>query len=725
MKYWAVRAELDGIDKTEEFIEQEIWETLYKEDYTPLIKSIQTGDLIAIKSLRFQKHDLPFDSHHCRVSCMDVYAIGTVIENMGDGKRLRVNWQPQYAQKTIYWTTYSPAVIEIKSRQAQKYIFENVEQDFSVLEKYYRKKSARNDEPISDEFILSQFRAVQNFKFIERDEIQKTLFLRLARYVHTAPMDWWITSSNQVHPVRFGVNNQYHGRNSTRGYVAAVGFDEQGTFYVPNDMAYFADQQGAVRLTKTSMQDLEQIEFEKMDIDRDPFVGYWPEDYQQEQEQQESEMNTPPILKDLNRILFGAAGTGKTYHTINHALSILDHKSLEELEHEDRTKLKADFDCYIEQGRIKFVTFHQSFSYEDFVEGIRAEVDVESDQLTYAVKSGVFKDICEKASGQHLQFHNNENSLDSFLEEISLKPMVLNTIKNKEFKVSYIGHGHVIHCQPMASENNATYRANINSIREILQGSEPEILYNSSYVYAIANFIKQKYKPTEIKEKFLEPYVLIIDEINRGNISRIFGELITLIEDSKRKYAEEELSVTLPYSKKVFSVPSNVYIIGTMNSSDRSLTGLDIALRRRFTFIEMPPKPELLNDISVEGLNIGALLKVMNQRIEVLLDRDHCIGHANFMSLKNKPILEHLTEIFKQKIIPQLQEYFFDDWAKINLVLFNNGMLVEDHSLNLADLFPANFEQELGYANEKTIWKINPEAFKTIDAFHQILGLKG
>ena len=142
---------------------------------------------------------------------------------------------------------------------------------------------------------------------------------------------------------------------------------------------------------------------------------------------------------------------------------------------------------------------------------------------------------------------------------------------------------------------------------------------------------------------------MIVDEINRGNISRIFGELITLIEDSKRQGAEEELSVTLPYSKEEFSVPSNVYIIGTMNSSDRSLTGLDIALRRRFTFVEMPPKPELLNDIEVEGVNIGKLLEVINQHIEVLLDRDHCIGHANFMSLKNQPTLEHLASIFTQK----------------------------------------------------------------------------
>ena len=221
-----------------------------------------------------------------------------------------------------------------------------------------------------------------------------------------------------------------------------------------------------------------------------------------------------------------------------------------------------------------------------------------------------------------------------------------------------------------------------------------------------------------------EPYVLIIDEINRGNISRIFGELITLIEDSKREGADEPLSVKLPYSKKEFSVPKNLYIIGTMNSSDRSLTGLDIALRRRFTFIEMLPKPELLKDIKVEDLKIDKLLGIINQRIEVLLDRDHCLGHANFMTLKEKPTLKHLASIFRQKIIPQLQEYFFDDWEKIDLVLNRNGMLVKESNKKISELFPADVLEGLGYLNQKEIWKIDPDAFNKIENYKSILGMQ-
>lgn len=170
---------------------------------------------------------------------------------------------------------------------------------------------------------------------------------------------------------------------------------------------------------------------------------------------------------------------------------------------------------------------------------------------------------------------------------------------------------------------------------------------------------------------------MIIDEINRGNISRIFGELITLIEPSKRAGAIEELSTTLPYSKKLFSVPDNLYLIGTMNTADRSLAGLDIALRRRFTFVEMPPKPELLADTNIDGVNIGRLLEVMNERIEVLLDRDHCLGHAYFMPLKQEQTLDKLATIFKPDH-PLLQEYFFEDWERINWVL--NGQQTDDRT---------------------------------------------
>lgn len=451
-------------------------------------------------------------------------------------------------------------------------------------------------------------------------------------------------------------------------------------------------------------------------------------DNKQKKQQTKELMEEVMIQQPLNRILFGAAGTGKTFHCINYALSIIENKPLDVLEQEDRTVLKTRFDQYKEQGQIKFVTFHQSFSYEDFVEGIRAETD-EHGSLTYNVKSGVFKEICEdaelesevKSSKTLVPTEASINQvIESLIQKAKLEEQTFYTKRNVEFKVTSNASGTLF----AQTSKDTSISLSLRHIKNYLKFQSKNIVDNRAYEWAIANSLSSEIQFEDI-DKQIKPYVLIVDEINRGNISRIFGELITLIEDSKRQGAEEELSVTLPYSKEEFSVPSNVYIIGTMNSSDRSLTGLDIALRRRFTFVEMPPKPELLNDIEVEGVNIGKLLEVINQRIEVLLDRDHCIGHANFMSLKNQPTLEHLASIFTQKIIPQLQEYFFDDWAKINLVFFNNGMLIADDIFKKNNLFPSNFEEELGYSNEKKIWKIKTEAFNTIDAFLQILGPKG
>ncbi|QSX31860.1 AAA family ATPase [Shewanella cyperi] len=230
--------------------------------------------------------------------------------------------------------------------------------------------------------------------------------------------------------------------------------------------------------------------------------------------------------------------------------------------------------------------------------------------------------------------------------------------------------------------------------------------------------------PVAIEDNAAEPdkRVLIIDEINRGNISRIFGELITLIEPSKRAGAPEALEVMLPYSKKSFKVPGNVYLIGTMNTADRSLAGLDIALRRRFTFKEMPPKPELFKELIIEGINIKMLLEVMNQRIAVLLDRDHCLGHAYFMPLFEAPTLKKLADIFKQNIIPLLQEYFFEDWERICWVLNDQSKAEEDAFIvedgaNFTELFP-KVDDSLRRVKR---WRLNDEAFSRRSAYSGIL----
>ena len=161
------------------------------------------------------------------------------------------------------------------------------------------------------------------------------------------------------------------------------------------------------------------------------------------------------------------------------------------------------------------------------------------------------------------------------------------------------------------------------------------------------------------------PYAIFIDEINRGNVSSIFGELITLIEDDKRLGAKNEMSLTLPYSGKQFSVPNNLHIIGTMNTADRSVEALDTALRRRFSFVEMMPDVEKITQ-EFGGIKLSEVLKTINDRIELLIDRDHTIGHSYFMNLET---FADLAAAFNDKIVPLMQEYFYGDYGKIGLVL--------------------------------------------------------
>lgn len=248
----------------------------------------------------------------------------------------------------------------------------------------------------------------------------------------------------------------------------------------------------------------------------------------------------------------------------------------------------------------EFVTFHQSFAYEDFIEGIKPDLNPETKELTYKIEDGVFKSLCNKARRDP---------------------------SNK--------------------------------------------------------------------------YAIFIDEINRGNVSAIFGELITLIEESKRTGNEDAVELTLPYSKDKFSIPNNVYIIGTMNTADRSVETLDTALRRRFSFIEMQPKPELLVDSAYKDVNLKRLLETINQRIEVLIDKDHQIGHSYFLGIQN---LEDLKLTFKDKIIPLLEEYFYGDFGKIGLVL--GGKFIYQESNNAK--FPKNFYYENEFLEDKKMYRFTP-----------------
>ena len=410
----------------------------------------------------------------------------------------------------------------------------------------------------------------------------------------------------------------------------------------------------------------------------------------------------------LNQILYGPPGTGKTYRTIAKAIEVIEQREVGD--NEKRDVLKRNFDKYKETGQIAFVTFHQSYGYEEFVEGIKAETTDEGNIL-YEVKPGIFKKICENAKDRS----NFDEVYEKFLSDLSeIGEVELKTkVQHKKFKISKSTSDSVI---VMPYTEKATKMV---ITKKMIHAYivDREIIDWKPYVVPISEYIEEKYKiDIDDSEK---NYVLIIDEINRGNISKIFGELITLIEADKRLGAEEATEVILPYSGKPFGVPSNLYIIGTMNTADRSIALMDTALRRRFVFEEMMPNYDKLP--VVDGIDVGEMLKKINDRIEYLYDRDHTIGHAYFMGLekvRDEKRFDELGQVFKNRIIPLLQEYFYDDWEKIRLVLGDNQKKDEDFRFiqvskekNAKSLF-GNIENFDGMIDEeKKIYTLNDEAF--------------
>ena len=432
--------------------------------------------------------------------------------------------------------------------------------------------------------------------------------------------------------------------------------------------------------------------------------------------QQKDKVNFP-----LNQILYGPPGTGKTYNTIAKAIEIIRGKKVgkEEINDEEKRKvLKKQFDEYAQSGQIKFVTFHQSYGYEEFVEGIKPVFDKESQDkgLEYKITNGIFKDICKNT------IFNIGDTIEGYT--ISYAGTELIKLKKKNIPGEIPVPIYLIEELVRLLKNRSITIEDIKN--KSAADKNPEILekyivngYTNLFTYLVEYYMEKSNRKSEKR-------VLIIDEINRGNISKIFGELITLIEPSKRLGADDEIIVELPYSKEKFGVPSNLYIIGTMNTADRSIALMDTALRRRFEFVEMMPQPELLGTIKIKykdkdidpkeiEIDFTAMLKTINERIEYLYDRDHAIGHAYFMSLKDSADISELASIFKNKILPLLQEYFYDDWEKIRLVLGDNQkqddktqFVKVKEEKKLSDLFGG----EIDDIGDKVLYEINEGAFE-------------
>ena len=470
---------------------------------------------------------------------------------------------------------------------------------------------------LDDEELLRHFDSQQAFSEFRAEWKPEyaALFCRLARAVHDAGLDWWHTGDG----IQVRCGRKDPGALRAHGRLAIVDGQQPRTIRFRHDHPVGAiPTRERHPLTEELVDRIETGLAEGPNFPdswRSDRPGLWPDQLEQEEtaqsddgaEDDEEEVGEAGRLP-LNTILYGPPGTGKTYATVSRCVEICDGMAPEE----DKD-LRARHGQLMDEGRIEFVTFHQSYGYEEFVEGIRPV-------------SGA-----DGGGGGQLQ----------------VEPGILKRIADRA--------------------------------RNVAGG---------------------------------QPHVLVIDEINRANISKVMGELITLLEEDKREGAENEVVVTLPYSGKRFALPANLHILGTMNTADRSIAVLDTALRRRFRFEELSPKPELLNHAGKRtGVDLASVLRVMNERLEYLVDRDHLIGHAWFMGAETR---DDVDDVMRHKIIPLIAEYFYADWTKVRAVLGGTDHFVERRGLSV----PPGLEN--GTGEERYRWSVQ-ERFDG-DAYRYLVG---
>ena len=442
----------------------------------------------------------------------------------------------------------------------------------------------------------------------------------------------------------------------------------------------------------------------------------------------------PPPCEPSNIILYGPPGTGKTYRTVRRALEvILGPDKLEGLRDKGLLPLFREHQA---RGQIEFVTFHQAYGYEEFVEGIRPVLDQGADaQVRYEIHDGVFKRIALRAAAEGLRTESAQPDFDELWEQLvrdlgSEGTRIVKALSGKTYQLSLSSQGSIwsTPCQ-VDAENNllALEEGHQTASREnaILYwkhrqelGPDPK---QFTYEKTTQLFAREKGgtggnhytalllvytqlldlsrtagarkaelidRTARVQQALDKPgpsatfsfsarspqYVLIIDEINRGNMSKILGELITLLEPDKRLAARNELKLPLSYTPQHrFAVPPNLHVLGTMNTADRSIALMDVALRRRFTFEELMPDAGIIREILRERIPhkafialVADLFDTLNDRIRFLYDRDHQLGHSYFLDLTD---VESLRLVFRDRLIPMLQEYFYGAWDKICIVL--------------------------------------------------------
>ena len=639
---------------------------------------------------------------------------------------------------------------------------------------------------MTDEQLLARFDGDEKFRLRRSawSEEQARSFCLMARAVHSHGLDWYHTN---IPEIRFGRRQQSAGRaEPTLGVLHlagnAVKFSHSSPQYSLSG-TFVLDDEGAEAFASALDEAADKMKgSQQLQTDRQ---GYWPDDYATDVAAEVRDLGRS-TMSPTNLILYGPPGTGKTYQTAREAVALCDGTAPD-----DRLAIKERYDALVEAGQISFVTFHQSYAYEDFVEGLRPVTGDDEGEGSAAgfrlePRRGTFREISalaeqarhkgSRASGidlggrQFFKMSLGRAGIEDHIYDAALDGGYIclgwggevdwSAPRYQDYQAIYdkwneiepgtsgnagniaqvwcfrssMKEGDIV----VVSDGNSRFRAigeivgpyefsppgvrDYNHIRRVnwllkLEESLPvETIHDGQFSMASCYSLKPSRMKLEALSRLLpgapapadsrpDQFVLIIDEINRANISKVFGELITLIEADKRLGQDNELTVKLPYSGDAFGVPSNLHILGTMNTADRSIALLDTALRRRFSFKELMPDPSRLADASARtGVDLGSLLKTMNERIEYLFDREHQIGHAYFIHCQT---IADIHDVMRFRIIPLLAEYFYEDWSKVALVLGDAegaGRFIKRTKL----VAPAGMQSD-GFDDERFRWDVREE----------------
>ena len=623
---------------------------------------------------------------------------------------------------------------------------------------------------LDDEELLARFDGKPAFRdfraaWTQEDE---SLFCRLARAVHHAGLDIWHVNINIE--VRCGRRNP--GAGLAVGVLATIHGRERRTIEFRQPLGSIAVRERHP-LTANLVERIAAglaVEPRFPDAWRTERPGLWPDQLQTEPvpPDPDTEVNQRERARakrmPLNTILYGPPGTGKTYATASRCVEICDGKIPQSVE-----ELRARYGELMDEGRIEFVTFHQSYGYEEFVEGIRPVASAEEGAaMRLRVESGVVKRIAERARkvpemGSRRIFKLSMGDPKTWGRAPSGDPVFAECIDSGCALLDF--GGDIDWSDPRYDDHDAVrqrwrqdknpdataYDTDVQAIwrfRVEMRRGDIVVASDGFHRFRAVGEITGDYEfhrredgfhhrravrwHWHVRDRegdpgsvFMEgrfhwrpvnlmkpsnpsglipyltgidglagalPHVLVIDEINRANVSKVMGELITLLEEDKREGAENEVAATLPYSEQRFTLPANLHILGTMNTADRSIALLDTALRRRFRFEEMSPEPGLLQEARERtGVDLPRVLVVLNERLEYLIDRDHQIGHAWLMEAKTR---DDIDAVMRHKIIPLIAEYFYDDWSKVRAVLGGTGHFVQRRPLGI----PPGLENDIGEA---------------------------